>query len=254
MDNKRRGFYFIEKDEKLGFIISPNADLTENSQVPKEQRDLVLKITEFQNNLKTMNENETERTDAIKSYIDELEELAKLGLEGEGVQLDLSKAGLEELEKKIVKIEYPKIKNKYLIKLMRFALIISCLSFLIRIILTSYFENIDYLSSYFMIIIGVQIGAIISFCVRKNQATFKNVVAIEEDLLLPCIRLTILSLCSIVFGLLTSSGIVSIQIGRFQTQYLYRQINQQILFGVICGLGDNLIMENIYVKAKNIIP
>ena len=100
---------------------------------------------------------------------------------------------------------------------------------------------------------GALLGTWISFGARKFNITFEELSVLEKDMMSPWIRLIYIGACSIVFMLLLSTRLISIEIGFISTTTISTSRELQLVIGILCGLVESKIGVTIYKKAVNLL-
>lgn len=217
-------------------------------EIPLDQMELYVEIEKINNIIKSL----IKTDDKIKNkYFQKLLSLAQAGLVSEAAQPKLALMSLEKLKEEILLIEGQRIKNKYMQSLGVVAAILTIICYVLYIILD--YNKLTDVNGYIFAFIGALIGAWVSFGARKFTLNFDELCVIEEDMMSPVIRLIYIGLCSMIFLLFLSSGIINIEIGSITTENVSNNIKLQVLVGIICGLVESKIGINIYNKAKTII-
>lgn len=217
--------------------------------IPDEQRKLYTDIeytSSIIKNLKIPDKN-------IKlEYFNKLFSLAQVGLTGPTAQPDLAEDALESLKRDILMSQSGRIKNRYMILLGVYALILILVSEgIIQFIFSKKGMYIE--CQYLNALIGAMLGAWVSFGVRKIELNIEELSCIEKDMLNPAIRLIFVGLCSMIFMLFIHSGLFKFSIGDISIESIKESWELQILVGVIAGLMEYKLAIGIYNKANDIV-
>lgn len=242
------GYFIVHENEKFDIVCSPHPTKAEN-EVPPEQQELYVQMESTNNVIKSLH-NTDDKTKEI--YFSKLLTLSQVGLVGKSAQPNLALKSLAKLKEEMLMVEGQRIKNNYMQNLGIKALILGAISFAIFIIM-NFFPITKPLSMYCLAFMGALLGTWISFGARKFNITFEELSVLEKDMMSPWIRLIYIGACSIVFMLLLSTRLISIEIGFISTTTISTSRELQIVIGILCGLVESKIGVTIYKKAVNLL-
>ena len=195
-------------------------------------------------------------------YFNQLVYIAKIGLEGDYVQIELAHKALEELREEILITEGGRIKNKYIMRLGVCALIMGVvavvLGFLFRAISLGQIGFLRFLITnnihpYFFVFAGSMAGAWISCGVRKEKLVFKDLAVMEEDMLRNVPRLFFVGITSVLFLLFLKVTAIDISIGTIKITDIMNDIEIQVFVGALAGLLGNKLSRALSNKANEIV-
>ncbi|ELC8418778.1 hypothetical protein M3X99_01000 [Clostridium perfringens] len=213
--------------------------------IPEEQNKLYCEVERTTSIIKSL-----KFTDKIKKdeYFEKLLTLTQIGLTGPAAQPELAINSLYLLKEDIVNCESGRIKNKYMIDLGKYGLVLIGISSIILLIL-KYF-SLEQVNKYIYTFDGSVIGAWISFGARKIELKFEELAFIEKDKLNPIIRLIFVGISSMILLLFIDSEIIKFQIGSITNNQITSSIKLQVLVGVIAGLIEYKLAINLFNKAN----
>lgn len=244
------GVRFIVKenlDEEFEFDIQINPQFSKG-EISEEQKKLYNEAESTKNIIKSL----INTKKAIKEkYFKRLLSLSQAGLVSDMANPQLALASLDKLKEEILSIEGQRIKNYYMKNLGIIACYIS--SIVIPLYLVVSVINPAY-NMYFVVFISSLIGTWVSFGARKFNISFNQLNNLEEDMLIPHIRLIYIGLCSVIFLLFLNSGIIMINIGNLSIkEQIGTNFALQSTIGILCGLVESKLGVNIYNKAKTVV-
>lgn len=215
--------------------------------IPEEQNKLYCEVERTTSIIKSL-----KFTNKIKKdeYFEKLVTLTQIGLTGPAAQPELAINSLYLLQEDVVNCESGRIKNKYMIDLGKYGLILIGISFFLLLILNYFNIDIGEINKYIYTFCGSVIGAWISFGARKIELKFEELAFIEKDKLNPIIRLIFVGVSSMILLLFIDSEIVKFQIGNITNKQIVTSIKLQVLLGVIAGLIEYKLAINLFNKAN----
>lgn len=217
--------------------------------IPQEQEVLYIEIESTNNVVKSLHNTNDE---VKRKYFNKLLTLTQAGLVGETAHPELAVKSLIKLKDELVLIEGQRIKNDYMKKLGKNA-IVPCGIALIAYFAFECFIATSPFSMYCLAFIGALIGTWISFGARKFNITFEQLSLLEDDMMKPWIRLLYIGICAMVFMLFLNTQLISIGVGGISTATISASLEMQLSIGVLCGLVESKIGINIYKKAVTIL-
>lgn len=218
------------------------------TEIPKNQLTLFSEAERLNVILRAIFKNN--ESEYIK-YSTRLLTLSQAGLVGENAQPDLGIEALEVLKNDIVNNVGPEVKNKYMIKLGKVALIFLIVCFIIGIVLM--LTPVSYLNHYCIIWAGSMIGLWISFGVRKMEFSLDDFEKIEKDQMTPIIRVVFVGISSLILALMMNTGMLRVIIGDFDSVLISKNYECSLLIGIFSGLAETSLSKNLYNKAMELI-
>jgi hypothetical protein len=198
-----------------------------------------------------------------QQYFDELKNIARLSLGQD--QVLLGNLEIQAFQDNVIMREGSRIKNKYIKDLGLWALIFGAMAFAAYLVAeTQYLSSIIRDRTFFLMILGSMLGTWLSFAIRKPTLSFTELAVIEQDRLEPHFRLLFVAGLTIVVGLLFGTGMVSVKIGGFETDFLPRNpalttavagaaAMRAILIGCLCGIGEQLLPRAVGQRAATFL-
>lgn len=242
MKNKQvyKGFLVRENDEvpyDINFSL-----INSKCKIPKVVEELYVDIEKTISDLKMIfKNNEEELAKNFKLVLS----LAQAGLAGENGNPYLAKKALENLKNDIIITFGAKLKTKYIKNLGIGVFIFDCFIY--------YIYNNYNLTNYLLVFMGALIGSWVSFCIRKLDIKFNDLVHFEKDTMPFYIRLIFIGIVSIIFAMLLKNEIITIQFGKFSLSTFFETNEKHFLFGIICGITDIKLAINLYRRSENIL-
>jgi hypothetical protein len=192
-------------------------------------------------------------------YKRELLLLAQLGLEFAPQYLQVGQSALNELRAKVVRREAGRIKNAYMFRLGRIAVLVAALLIFGRWIVAGALEahgHVDWAlyryRNFALLLVGAAIGTWLSFALRKVILTFTDLEALEIDRVNPFLRVMFVASLSLVVGLIFSTGMVNLQIGGFGTDLIHSG-SFALLIGLFCGIGEQALAVSVRKRADEFV-
>lgn len=245
------GCYLVSENPDEKFDIKFELH-TEHAKVgiPEEQQKLYIEAESTNNIIKSLANTKKE---IKEKYFKKLLSLSQAGLVSDVANPQLALASLDKLKEEILTIEGQRIKNDYMKKLGLSALCINSIVLTVYFIINYFNTDIFIYSMYFVVFVSSLIGTWISFGARKFNIYFNQLNNLEEDMMIPCIRLVYIGVCSVIFLLFLNSGIITISIGNFSLNNISTNFELQSTIGILCGLVESKLGINLYNKAKTIV-
>jgi hypothetical protein len=249
---KFQGYYTvrINPDDQYDILVE-TVPYEKVEKIPTALLSLIDAIENTQNTLKSI-----ECEDTIKKqYFDKLLSLSQAGLVGENPQPILANVGLDSLKLEVLNREGGKVKNKYMVKLVGYAILLAIIPYLIILSVQLFLHNIEVFNTLSNVYLAVwsssMIGVWFSFGVRKTNLRFEDLVVIEKDRLNPIVRLIFIGTAALVLALLIRTEIVSFSIGKINSQSINNNIEMAIALGFFSGLMEHKLAINLYTNAVN---
>ena len=224
--------------------------LTDGTTVPDDQlelRDNVDKALTVINMLFTSDEIR------FQEYYRQLLSLAQLGLVGPSANPKLAQRALSTLKDDIVSREGSRVKNNYMMKLGKTALLIGLPAVILAIIIMTLFASLVTISSYLFMWTGCMGGAWLSFGARKLTITFEDLNILEKDRMNPIIRLIFAGLLTIVIGLLLSTKAITFEMGGLSTETITSNAQVALLIGFLCGVSEQALSAKVSQHAYSLL-
>lgn len=183
--------------------------------------------------------------------------LAQVGLQGEDPAVSEAKAALEALKMEIVNREAGRIKNEYMVKLGRWALLFGGLA-LAGFFVFEHNPQLppDELYRYrrvFLVWSGCMAGAWASFAARKVVLGFFDLAQLEEDRLDPALRLVFVGVLTTFLALVFVTGFANVIIGGFSAATLLSSGSTALLVGALAGLSEQALPAAMMERARALV-
>ena len=250
-DNWIKQFYnrILKKYKKTELEINCIPKVSERL-IQKKQKELYLIVEDTSN---IINSSKSIDYKSKYYYMDKLFYIAIAGLsiEANEVYPDLSIKMVNKLKEEIRLRESSAIKNNHLKRLGMVSIFYIIIGYIISYYLKN-FNNID-LFQYFYTYVGSTFGTWVSFNARKIDLSFEELTLIEKDGLYPSIRIINNGLWSIIIMLFIKTELISISIAGFNTNLINKNIQMQIILGIVVGLVEYPIQQKIFNKANSIV-
>jgi len=205
------------------------------------------------------------------TYIQGLAGIGQVGLT-EG-NLALATVTLETLQDDFVASEGARIKNSYVYRLGAWALlsVVLCTFTYLLVQPDSHFGPMVKLRellfpefardtanpgilyrfrNFFLLAIGASLGAWLAFLFRRPRLGFADLVQMDDDLLNPATRIVFTMVLGLVVGLLFWTGMVSITVGNFSTQF-ENSGSTAMLIGAFCGIASRALATAVSRRAED---
>src|SRR5262245_26735133 len=130
---------------------------------------------------------------------------------------------LEALQADILLREGPRVKNSYMKSLGVAAAALAAISTVLYFVLRNNPQASQVLYAYrnlFVLLTGTMIGTWLSFGLRRPKIVFKDLSALEEDMMEPAVRLIFTGLIAITIAFVFATGMVNVTIGGLKTARL----------------------------------
>lgn len=215
-------------------------------------------------------------------YFKSLLSLAQLGLVGSSSNAILANRALLSLKHEILEREGGIIKNQYMKKLgiyaFKYSLPALCFGLLLNIslqipiisqiltvksfdsflrgfiiIIKIYSADITILRSFAFLWVGCMTGVWLSFGSRKVVLSFDDLVSLENDRLVPQIRLCFAGFLTIIIGLLISTQCITFSLGELSTKNFLNDLIVPLLIGSLCGFSETVLSSKVTKYANDFI-
>jgi hypothetical protein len=188
-----------------------------------------------------------------REYYQPLLSLAQAGLVGDTAQPGLAARALVTFREEVTAREAGKVKNKYMRILGKYALWLGGLPLLAGLSI-SHSRPGAVLGSFLLLWSGCMAGVWLSYGARKTLFRFEDLNIPEEDRLEPWVRLIFTGLLSLAFGLLFSTGAVSVTIGKISTEEFVGKTQVALLIGLILGFSEQTLPTALAARAASFFP
>ncbi len=217
---------------------------------------------------KVVQPSDTERARDRSDYIRALVGIASAGLEYG--QAPLANGELATFRQDFVTREASALKNGYVRRLGLWAVFLAGL--VLACFLAIDWNYVDYATPRFndrygflahfepylhryqnllLVATGAAGGAWLAFLIRRPTLAFEDLTQLDEDLLTPGVRMTYTMLLSPLVGLLFWTGMVSISVGRFNTDSLARSGLVCLVVGALSGIASRGVATAVGRRADD---
>jgi hypothetical protein len=148
---------------------------------------------------------------------------------------------LEALQADILLREGPRVKNKYMKRLGVAAAALAAVSAVAYLVLRNNPQASDLLYAYrnlFVLLTGTMIGTWLSFGLRRSKIVFKDLSALEEDMMEPAVRLIFTGLIAITIAFVFRTGMINVNIGGLNSAHLLANGSSALLIGMLLGVSE----------------
>lgn len=253
--------------KEQGNPLSLRISLPEQSDliVPKDQ--LILKNAVY-NTLFVLRQLKDARHPSVDVYAKQLKTIAELGLSGSEAQTEDAMEDLGRLQALAVSNEGQIIKNKYAKILGRMAGVYITLALGIYMAIKADFgadalgilrtfgmttTDLVWLRSYIVAWAGAMAGAWVCFVWRDEVLGYNDLNRVRPSWQGAQIRLLGTAVQTMAIGLLMHKGVLSFQVGDFDTRLFPTDSVTAILVGVLCGYSEKNLPMLISSKAGNVL-
>lgn len=189
----------------------------------------------------------------FEEYFRPLLSLAQAGLVGNSAQPALAYRALLVLKNEIVDREGGQIKNQYMKKLGKYAIVISVPALLGAGVIHWQFSKLANIGNFLLLWVGCMAGVWLSFGVRKTFLRFEELHIPEEDRLEPIIRLIFAGLLTVIIGLLFATKAVVINIGSVDSSQITTSPVVALLVGMLCGFSEKALPSTVARQASELL-
>src|SRR5262245_17889443 len=188
-------------------------------------------------------------------YREKLVRIAEIGLE---TPPDPNSAHqwLEELRADILLREGPRLKNNYMKKLGVAAAALAAVSAVVYFVLRNNPEASHLLYAYrnlFVLLTGTMIGTWLSFGLRRPKIEFKDLSALEEDMMEPAVRLLFTGLIAITIAFVFATGMVNVNVGALNSAHLLDNGRSALLIGMLLGVSELALPSMLTRRASQFV-
>jgi hypothetical protein len=148
---------------------------------------------------------------------------------------------LEALQADILLREGPRVKNRYMKRLGVAAAALAAVSAVAYLVLRNNPQASDLLYAYrnlFVLLTGTMIGTWLSFGLRRSKIVFKDLSALEEDMMEPAVRLIFTGLIAITIAFVFATGMVNVTVGGLNSAHLLANGSSALLIGMLLGVSE----------------
>jgi hypothetical protein len=148
---------------------------------------------------------------------------------------------LEALRADILLREGPRVKNNYMKKLGAAAAALAAVSAVVYLVLRNNPEASHLVYAYrnlFVLLTGTMIGTWLSFGLRRPKIEFKDLSALEEDMMEPAVRLIFTGLIAITIAFVFATGMVNVNVGALNSARLLDNGRSALLIGMLLGVSE----------------
>jgi len=174
------------------------------------------------------------------AYQDKLLGIAQIGLQTPA-DPNSARQWLEELRADILLREGPRVKNGYMMRLGRAAAALAAVSAVVYLVLRDNPQVSHLLYAYrnlFVLLTGTMIGTWLSFGLRRPKIVFKDLSALEGDMMEPAVRLIFTGLIAITIAFVFATGMVNVNIGGLNSANLLFNGRSALLIGMLLGVSE----------------
>lgn len=169
---------------------------------------------------------------------------------------DSARQVLETLQADVLLREGPRVKNGYIIKLGYAALTIAVVAatgyLIIRrqqdfsILMTAYRNGLP-------LWVGTMIGAWLSFGIRRPKIVFKDLGALEEDMLEPAVRLIFTGLIATTIFFIFVCQMVTVKVGGLSSADIMNHGSSAFLIGMLLGVSEQALPGALTRRASQFV-
>jgi hypothetical protein len=189
------------------------------------------------------------------AYQAELLGIAQTGLETPA-DPQSARQWLESLQADIVLREGPRIKNSYMTMLGVAAAILATALAIVYFVLRNNPHLSNLLHAYrnlFVLLIGTAIGTWLSFGLRRLRITFKDLAALEDDMMEPAMRLVFTGLIVITIAFIFATGMVNVSVGGLNSAQLLTNGSSALLIGLLLGVSEQALPNALTRRASQFV-
>jgi len=100
---------------------------------------------------------------------------------------------------------------------------------------------------------GTMIGTWLSFGIRRAKITFKDLGAMEDDMVEPAIRLIFTGLIAVTIGFIFICGMVTVSVGSLSSVQLLEQGRSALLIGMLLGVSELALPSALTRRASQFV-
>jgi hypothetical protein len=191
----------------------------------------------------------------FSAYQTKLLGIARIGLETPA-DPESARLWLEALHDEVLTREGPRIKNGYMMVLGTWALASASLAAAAYLVLSNNPQLSTLLSAYrnlFVLWTGMMVGAWLSFGIRRQTISFKDLRAPEDDMVEPGIRLIFTGLIGVAIAFVFMCGMVTVNIGRLSSGDLLVHGSSALLIGILFGVSELALPAALTRRASQFV-
>ena len=169
---------------------------------------------------------------------------------------DSSRQALESLQMEILMREGPRVKNGYMKVLGVLAALSGAPAAIIYLMLRNnpHFSQLLYAyQNLFVLWTGTMIGTWLSFGLRRPKLAFKDLGALEDDMVEPGFRLIFTGLIAITIAFIFASGMVNVSIGGLNSSNLLAHGSSALLIGMLLGVSEQALPGILTKRASQFV-
>lgn len=190
----------------------------------------------------------------LADYLQALHGIARVGLVGHNrTQTPFAMLALNGLKDEFVAREAGQIKNSYVLSLgiWAFAAMLACIGVYAGLHWYDLHAAVPQ-ANFLWLWAGAAAGAWLSFSIRRVALTFDDLALLEEDRLKPVFRILFVIVLTTVVGLLFWTGLVSVSVGSFTTDFAgIGNRDVALLIGALCGLSERSMSSAVARRADD---
>jgi hypothetical protein len=148
---------------------------------------------------------------------------------------------LEALQADILLREGPRVKNSHMMSLGVAAAALAAVSAVVYWVLRNNPQASHLLYAYrnlFVLLTGTMIGTWLSFGLRRPKIVFKDLSALEEDMMEPVVRLIFTGLIAITIAFVFATEMVNVSIGGLNSARVLDSGKSALLIGMLLGVSE----------------
>jgi hypothetical protein len=253
------------RDKEVGWqqlVFEPRKGVVVPPVQLKLKADIEMTLTVLQNLLPDENaepgppKNMTAMQHRYRAYQTELLGAAQVGLMQTPPDPDASRQALESLQMEVLVREGPRVKNGYMKVLGVSATVSGALAAIIYLMLRNnpHFSQLLYAyQNLFVLWTGTMIGTWLSFGLRRPKLAFKDLGALEDDMVEPGIRLIFTGLIAIIIAFIFGSGMVNVSIGGLNSANLLAHGSSALLIGMLLGVSEQALPGMLTKRASQFV-
>jgi len=167
-----------------------------------------------------------------------------------------SRLWLSSLQSEILLREGPRIKNDYMRKLGMTAAAFAAISFIAYLVIHNNQQFSHHLTAYrniFILWTGTMAGAWLSFGIRRPDFGFKDLIAPENDMVEPAIRLIFTGLIAVTLSFIFICGMVNVNIGALSSSHILNSGATAVLIGLLFGVSEQALPGALTKRASQFV-
>ena len=183
-----------------------------------------------------------------------------LGIAQTGLQTPADPASsrqwLETLQSEILMREGPRIKNGYMKTLGLTAAVLAAAAAIIYLVLRNNHSLSELLYGYrnmFVLWTGTMIGTWLSFGLRRPNISFKDLGALEDDMMEPAVRLIFTGTIAITIAFIFVCGMVNVNVGGLNSAHLLAHGSTALLIGMLLGVSEQALPGALTRRASQFV-